>query len=164
MIRLLKWSLLAAIATVVFVITGALGFVIGQVKYLTMRGSKGYIRYLIDMINGVFTGASYIIEGYALGIDITANGAGGEGLEWLLTKNRKQDTITLMGSPDATISAGIGDMKAKGFLNSRFGRMINKALNISFNQKDHGAYALQYYKARKKIRASMEPFFKKRKK
>lgn len=158
MIRFFKWLIISVVATGVFLFTGTIGFVVGQVKYISMNGSKGYFKYLTDMIAGIFKGASFILEGYSLGIDVMANASGGEGLEWICT-TQKEDTKTLMGVPDATISAGIGDMSRKGFLDSGFGKGLDKVLNVSFNQKDHSGYALDFYEENKKLQDKIEPYF-----
>ena len=158
MIRFIKWVFISIFATLFFPLIGILGFFIGQIKYLFQKGIKGYFNYLIDMVGGLFVGLSHILEGYSLGLDIMANSIGGEGLEWLFSKNYSKDVSTLMGDPNATISAGIGDMKHKKHLSTKFGLFVDRCLNKVFNQKNHSEYARLYHKAKQDVNKLIEPY------
>lgn len=132
------------------------GFILTIIKYCIFKGNKNIFVYIIDVIGGALYAIGEILKGLAKGYDILANALGGEAVEWTSTKEKNPKT--LMGRGDATISAGYGDLRDKGLLNTKFGLWVDKQLDRFFNELTHGLYALRAYLEDKQLEEDKEPF------
>jgi len=141
MINFLKSIALLIVSLIVFSLVIALGLPLSIWAFIFSSDKQGFdnlFKYLWGIINGFFNALAYIIESFAIGYDILANALGGQGLEYLITKERD----TYLGSGEHTISAAIGDLTRRKSLLPN-GKRLVKLLNWSFNEDNHGEYSLR---------------------
>lgn len=148
-----KSIIVLILGLIVFSVTIILGLPLSIVAFCVendRRDWKKFLLYIWGIIDGFFNSLGYIIHSFTIGYDILANALGGQGLEFIITKERE----TLLGSGKHTISAAVGGINRKNAMLPN-GDRLTRALNWAFNEKDHGEYALRQEELIEEFRKSI---------
>lgn len=142
------WSLFWAIVFSVFMFSVGTLYTLGYSIWLSITGKdwKAFFRFWWKTIDGLMFAAGNALYEIAYSLDLGWN-VNGEMLEDWATAEEN----TTFGEKDLSVSASIGKLEIDGKLNW-FGRVISKALNIFFWQKQHAIDAWNFTKARKELR------------
>lgn len=136
----MRGLLLMLVSLIVFtpiIIVGLIGTPI-----LFFRNFKGFalVKYILGLFLAILEAIGYIFYHIAIGIDILANAASGQLFERLLTNKRR----TTFGTGRVTISGSVGLIEKYGHLTKN--KWFSKALNIAFNERQHGIAAWERLK------------------
>lgn len=114
-----------------------------------------WAKFWLRFINGVLFAIGDLLYAFGYFLDQLWNVAG-ELIEDTIT--HVEDTY--FGKEEITVSASIGEIKERRKLN-RFGKFIDKLLNIAFMQHNHSVGAWKFYNKKKEIH---EEYFQPKKK